>query len=59
MLLVGLLLGVIAVGAQNASLVLQIPRQMGELVTAVLLLTVVSALRCAHFRARVGRGGQR
>jgi simple sugar transport system permease protein len=49
-LLVGLLLGLIAVGAQNASLVLQIPFQMGQLVTAVLLLTVVSALALRRYR---------
>lgn len=49
-LLVGLLLGLIGVGAQNASLVLQIPFQMGHVVTAVLLLTVVSALALRRFR---------
>ena len=49
-LLVGLLLGDIAVGAQNASLVLQIPQQMGDIVTAVLLLTVVSALTLRNFK---------
>ena len=49
-LLVGLLLGDIAVGAQNASLVLQIPQQMGDIVTAVLLLTVVSALTLRNYR---------
>ena len=49
-LLVGLLLGDIAVGAQNASLVLQIPQQMGDIVTAVLLLTVVSSLTLRNYR---------
>jgi simple sugar transport system permease protein len=49
-LLVGLLLGDIAVGAQNASLVLQIPQQMGDIVTAVLLLTVVSALTLRNYK---------
>jgi simple sugar transport system permease protein len=49
-LLVGLLLGDIAVGAQNASLVLQIPQQMGDIVTAVLLLTVVSAMTLRNYR---------
>jgi general nucleoside transport system permease protein len=49
-LLVGLLLGDIAVGAQNASFVLQIPQQMGEIVTAVLLLTVVSFLTLRRYR---------
>ena len=56
-LLVGLLLGDIAVGAQNASLVLQIPQQMGDIVTAVLLLTVVSAWRCATSRSCFVRNG--
>jgi simple sugar transport system permease protein len=49
-LLVALLLGTIGVGAQNASLVLQIPSQMGQLVTAVLLLAVVSCLALRHYR---------
>ena len=52
-LLVGLLLGDIAVGAQNASLVLQIPQQMGDIVTAVLLLTVVSGADAAQLPDRV------
>ncbi len=56
-LLVGLLLGDIAVGAQNASLVLQIPQQMGEIVTAVLLLTVVSFLTLRRYRDRLARRG--
>ena len=57
-LLVGLLLGLIAVGAQNASFVLQIPFQMGQLVTAVLLLAVVSALALRHYRVvRTRRSG--
>lgn len=51
-LLVALLLGTIGVGAQNASLVLQIPPQMGQLVTAVLLLAVVSCVALRHFRLR-------
>lgn len=54
-LLVGLLLGDIAVGAQNASRVLQIPRQMGGVVTAVLLLAVVSSLVLRHYRVVVRR----
>jgi len=49
-LFVGLLLGLIGVGSQNASLVLQIPPQMGQLATAVLLLTVVSCLAIRHYR---------
>jgi simple sugar transport system permease protein len=49
-LLVALLLGDIAVGAQNASIVLQIPQQMGDVVTAVLLLSVVSLLALRRYR---------
>jgi len=49
-LAVGLLLGLIGVGAQNASLVLQTPPQMGDLVTAVLLITVVSCLALRAYR---------
>ncbi len=46
----GLVLGLIAVGAQSASRVLQLPFQMGQLVTAVLLLTTVSAVTIARRR---------
>ena len=49
-LAVGLLLGDISVGAQNASFTLQLPTQMGQLVTALLLLTVVSCVRLSHYR---------
>lgn len=49
-LIVAVLLGDIAVGAQNASRVLQIPRQMGELSTAVLLLAVVALLVLRRYR---------
>ena len=49
-LFVGLLLGLVGVGSQNASLVLQIPPQMGQLVTAVLLLTVVSCVAMLPYR---------
>ena len=55
-LLVGLLLGDIAVGAQNASLVLQIPQQMGDIVTAVLLLTVVSFMTLRNYKPVWRRG---
>ena len=51
-LVVGLLLGVIAVGAQSASRVLQLPFQMGQLVTAVLLLATVSAVTISRRRTR-------
>lgn len=49
-LIVGLLLGDIAVGAQSASRAFELPFQMGDLVTAVLLLSVVSALVLRHVR---------
>lgn len=51
-LIVGLLLGLVGVGAQSASRELQIPYQIGDLVSAVLLLTVVSALVLRHFHLR-------
>ncbi len=54
-LLVGLLLGAITVGAQNASIVLHLPPQMGDIVSALLLLTVVSALVLRHYRPARGR----
>lgn len=49
-LFVSFLLGLIGVGAQNASFVLQIPAQMGQLVTAVLLLAVVSCVALRRYR---------
>ena len=49
-LAVGLLLGDITVGARNASFVLQLPTQMGQLVTALLLLTVVSCVALSRYR---------
>lgn len=49
-LLVGLLLGDLRVGSQAASRVLQIPGQMGDVVMAVLLMTVVSALVLRRYR---------
>ncbi|WP_205528726.1 ABC transporter permease [Desertimonas flava] len=54
---VGLVLGLIAVGAQSASRVLQLPFQMGQLVTAVLLLTTVSAVTIARRRTRASTSG--
>jgi len=48
---VGVVLGAIAVGAQSASRVLQLPYQMGQLVTAVLMLATVSALTIARRRS--------
>ncbi len=50
--LVALLLGDITVGAQNASLVLQLPPQMGDIISAALLLAVVSMLVFRRYRLR-------
>ncbi len=49
-LLVAILLGDIAVGAQNASIVLHVPTQMGAIVSSTLLLTVVAALSARYYR---------
>jgi len=49
-LLVALLLGDIAVGAQNASIVLQLPTQMGSIVSSTLLLAVVALLAARRYR---------
>jgi general nucleoside transport system permease protein len=49
-LAVALLLGDVQVGAQNASIALQLPSQMGGVLTSVLLLTVVAALSVRHYR---------
>jgi simple sugar transport system permease protein len=49
-LLVGLLLGDITVGAQNASLVLQLPPQMGQIISSALLLAVVGMLVFRRYR---------
>ncbi|GHS87108.1 ABC transporter permease [Actinomycetota bacterium] len=54
-LLVGVLLGTITVGAQNASIVLHLPPQMGDIVTALLLLTVVCALVLRRYRVVLRR----
>ena len=48
----GLLLGDINVGADAASRSLDIPSQMGAVVQAVLLLTVVAVLAVRHGGAR-------
>jgi len=48
--LVALLLGDITVGAQNASLVLQLPPQMGEIVSSLLMLAVVSVLVLRRYK---------
>lgn len=49
-LLVALLLGDIAVGAQSASIALQLPTQMGEIVSSTLLLAVVAFLALKRYR---------
>ena len=49
-LLVALLLGDISVGAQNVSLVLQVPTQFGAFFGALLLLMVLSALSLRRYR---------
>lgn len=49
-LLVALLLGTMTVGAQNASITLQLPTQMGTIVSSTLLLAVVSVLSLRHYR---------
>jgi simple sugar transport system permease protein len=49
-LAVALLLGDVQVGAQGASIALQLPSQMGGVLTSVLLLTVVAALSVRHYR---------
>jgi simple sugar transport system permease protein len=48
--LVALLLGDIAVGADNVSLVLQVPPQLGGIFSALLLLMVLSALSLRRYR---------
>ena len=50
MLAVALLLGDVQVGAQSASIALQLPSQMGGVLTSVLLLTVVAALSVRRYR---------
>ena len=54
-LLVALLLGDISVGAQNASLALQVPTQLGAVFGALLLLMVLSALSFRRYRIAWGR----
>ena len=49
-LLVAVLLGDVAVGAQNASLVLQLPPQLGQVFGALLLLSVLAALSWRRYR---------
>ncbi|MEV7430299.1 MULTISPECIES: ABC transporter permease [unclassified Nocardioides] len=57
--LVALLLGDISVGAQNVSLVLQVPAQLGAMFSALLLLAVLSAMSWRRYRLQWRRGGSR
>lgn len=65
--LVALLLGDLSVGAQNVSLVLQVPTQLGAIFSALLLLMVLSAMSLRRYRIqwssrrrqpRAARGGE-
>lgn len=49
-LIVALLLGTLTVGAQNASISLQLPSQIGAIVSSTLLLCVVSAMAMRRYR---------
>lgn len=51
-LLVAVLLGDLSVGAQNVSLVLQVPAQLGAMFSALLLLAVLSAMSWRRYRVR-------
>ncbi|WP_121256389.1 ABC transporter permease [Nocardioides ferulae] len=51
-LLVSLLLGDISVGAQNVSLVLQVPTQLGAIFSALLMLAVLSAMSWRRYRVQ-------
>ena len=58
--LVALLIGDITVGAEGVSLVLQVPTQLGAIFSALLLLSVLSAMSWRRYRIqwrRPGRGG--
>ena len=54
-LLVALLLGDISVGAQNVSLALQVPTQLGAIFAALLLLAVLAAFSLRRYRVAWGR----
>lgn len=55
--LVALLLGDITVGAQNASLVLELPPQMGQIISAALLIAVVGLLVLRRYKIVRPRSG--
>lgn len=50
--LVAFLLGDLSVGAQNVSLVLQVPAQLGAMFSALLLLAVLSAMSWRRYRVQ-------
>ncbi len=54
-LLVALLLGDISVGAQNVSLALQVPTQLGAVFASLLLLMVLAAFSLRRYRIAWGR----
>jgi simple sugar transport system permease protein len=56
--LVAVLLADVVVGSESAARVLQLPPQMGKVVTAVLLLTVVSLLVLRRYRLVLRRPGR-
>lgn len=53
---VALLLGDITIGSQRASIALQLPTQMGQIVSALLLLTVVAMIALSRFTIIRPRG---
>ena len=57
--LVAGLLGDISVGAQNVSLVLQVPTQLGGIFSALLMLAVLSAMSWRRYRLQWRRTPQR
>ncbi|MGB4777975.1 ABC transporter permease [Microbacterium sp.] len=58
-LLVALLLSTITVGARGASISLQLPAQMGAIVSSTLLLSVVAALSLRHLKVVFSRSRKR
>ena len=56
--LVAGLLGDLSVGAENVSLVLQVPTQLGAIFSALLMLTVLSAMSWRRYRFQWRRGSR-